>query len=184
MFIHQHNCSHGSIYDISKSQLREIKSLKEELSRVRDRAEINRNQANTADHDLRKARRTIEMQEAQMANMQKENARLCTKQQSYTCEASLVLKQSNELRQNRESLELLRAENTALHAVQNSSQSNTWVPIERYDKLAAKKDLFKKALAAELDGESSSHIIDILTEEAPKKDCELISIRHPNPMWW
>ncbi len=174
MYVHNYN--QGSIYDVNRRQEREIKSLKAELSRVNRNDQASINHAKSMEHNLRKARRTIEMQEAQMQNMQKEISRLHGDQRTYRCEASLVVKQNDEINDLRKEMSKLVAEN-------NSSASRTWVPIERYNKLEEKKNRFKKALAAELDGEDSTRIIDILTEEAPK-DVELLSIRHSNPMWW
>ncbi len=152
MYIHQYN-GHDSIYDINRKQERDIKSLQAELTRVRNRANGEVSKAASAERDLRKARRTIEMQEAQMQNMQKEISRLRGDQRTYRCEASLVVKQSDEINE-------LRAKVKRLNVPHATTDD--------YLKLVETKNRFKKALAAELDGEDSTRIIDILTEEAPK----------------
>ena len=155
MFIHQHNYSHGSIYDINRKQELEIKRLKAELSRKQGCMDSLHGCVATAERDLRKTRRTIQMNEAQMANMQKENARLRKNQKEYGSEITVVMRQSDEIRELRAKIKHLNVPHCSF---------------DEYEKLRATKNRFKKALAAELDGEDSSRIIDILTEEAPKSN--------------
>lgn len=199
MFIHNQV---DSVYEVNRKQDREIKSLKSEVSRMRDRASSNYNQANTAEHSLRKARRTIEMQEAQMANMQK-NSEIGSKAVAHKNELIHELRKDVDnkgrlINMKTETILELQSEARSLRSNRSiKSSTNTYIPIERYNKLEAKKDLFKKALAAELDGESSSHIIDILTEEAPKSNeysfdmeskpvgtIRSIEIRNSHNTWW
>ena len=161
MYVHNYN--QGSIYDVNRRQEREIKALKAENTRIHGCMDRLQGCVATAERDLRKARRTVKMQEAQMNNMQKENDRLRKNQKKYGSEITVVMSQSDKIRE-------LQAEISKLVDENNSSASRTWVPIERYNKLEEKKDRFKKALAAELDGEDSTRIIDILTEEDPKSN--------------